>query len=279
MLLIPIYIIYMLSLFVFLLAGALIILRQPACWPPCSGWRCPLALTTVWRDNAAAGNWTWFLWVKTWSGALACAWFSLCVAWSKISTRLAAATMWAFLALNIAEAVAKDALEGHWLNALAGALLIAAVLPAAGARSVVRRMDVRVIAYDLPWIWILGYTVWNSCFTYLFWHGYPFGQHLAVVGAALALALILGRMAWLHERALTLGLYLVVYNSFAAQFGHNFDTSPWQHPTLTILFQIASLGVAIAACAVLWRQRPAPAPASLGPGQERARRAASAEPR
>ncbi len=112
----------------------------------------------------------------------------------------------AILALNILEAVVADAFSGHWLNATAGLALIATMRgPAAmSVGSVAGRPSVR---YDLPWSWMLAYTLWNLTVVCGL---YPrhWLDHLAVLLAPLAAAL-LDRRLWLEARAFTLGLYAV----------------------------------------------------------------------
>ncbi len=165
----------------------------------------------------------------------------------------------AFLAINMLEATAMDASHGYAINALAGFLLIAASLPALGSAAIDARKGWNIVTYHLPWTWLLGYSLWNACFVYLNWAGYAFGQHVAVLGAALAVAILLGRQTWLHARALSLGLHLIVYDTFFPTFRRDFDTSSWQHPTVMAWFQLASLGLAIATCVLTLRRRRDPA--------------------
>lgn len=114
----------------------------------------------------------------------------------------------AILALNILEAVVADALAGLWVNAAAGLSLIATmrgpahvtVGPAAG-RPAVR--------YDLPWSWILAYSLWNL--TVVCGH-YPshWLDHAAVLTMPLAVAVAArDRRLWLEARGFSLGLYAV----------------------------------------------------------------------
>jgi Family of unknown function (DUF5692) len=213
----------------------------------------PLALTPVWLSNAAAYEWTWFPWVKTWSVALACAWISLCCASSRIPARWAGLTLWAFLVLNILEAAARDALQGHWLNAAAGILVVAASLPGDHHGNHTDRAGFHVLDYDLPWLWIASYAVWHNCFIYINWGGSIIAQNIAAISASLALAWWLDRRAWLHARAVTLGLYILVYDTFFGPFKREFNSMSWQDPSMVIPFQIASLGFAAVACIVALR--------------------------
>jgi len=129
----------------------------------------PLALAPGWiqlsRDPAM--DWPTFLWVKTWSVVLACSWFALCRARPQtFSSTIVGRSMWLLLVVNIMEAVVLDWQGGHYMNAAAGALLCASILPrAAAGAEITKRHGCHLLEIDLPWAWIIGYTVWNSCFT------------------------------------------------------------------------------------------------------------------
>lgn len=107
----------------------------------------------------------------------------------------------AILAINMLEAAAMDASQGYAINALAAILLIGASLLGLSSATVAGRTRWHVVRYDLPWIWLLGFTLWDACLVYLNWGGYAFGQHVEVLGAALAVAILPGRQTWLHARA------------------------------------------------------------------------------
>jgi hypothetical protein len=89
----------------------------------------------------------------------------------------------------------------------------------------------------------------------MYWDGLHFGRHLAVLGAPLVVALILGRRAWLHARAVSLGAYLLMYGTFQDAFIAHIDTTVWQHPAVRTPFAVASLGLALLACIEALRRR------------------------
>lgn len=125
----------------------------------------------------------------------------------RLQRRLATCA-WAILGLNILEATLADAVHGRWMNTAVGAVLIA-TLAGPGAVTVTQFQGRPAVRYDLPWRWIVAYTLWN--FTVVAGN-YPLRwlDHCAVLGAPLAATLVLGdRRYWLEARAFTLGIFLV----------------------------------------------------------------------
>jgi len=81
------------------------------------------------------------------------------------SPLIAGRALWGLLVLNIAEAAIFDALKGNLMNAVAGFLICMAILPRAKDGGVLaKRHGYHLLAVDLPWAWILPYTVWHLCF-------------------------------------------------------------------------------------------------------------------
>jgi len=115
-----------------------------------------------------------------------------------------ASGVWVMLILNILEAAVADAVHGRWVNAAVGAVLIATV----SGRQAVTFTEFKgrpAVWFDLPWRWIVAYTLWN--FTVVAGI-YPLRwlDHCAVLGAPLAAVLLQGdRRYWLEARAFTLG--------------------------------------------------------------------------
>lgn len=112
------------------------------------------------------------------------------------------------LFLNILEAVAVDALAGRWVNAGAGGLLLA-TLGGAG-RIGTRTLHGRpAVTYDLPWSWIVAYSLWNA--TVVCGH-YPlhYFDHAAVLAAPIVATWLAGdRRLYIEARGFTLSLYAV----------------------------------------------------------------------
>lgn len=110
------------------------------------------------------------------------------------------------LALNILEAVAADVASGAWWNALAGVLLVATQRGASAVGTRVAGGRVAV-TYDLPWSWLLAYTLWNLAVVCAH---YPLRwvDHVAVLASPLAAVLLVrDRARWLEARAFTLGVF------------------------------------------------------------------------
>jgi hypothetical protein len=241
-------------LLVFLVAGCSALRRLPATWEAVAWIAVPALLLPLWLQIGAEHQWSWFLWAKTWSVVLACAWFALCGAGMR--PRIVAVTVLLFLGLNILEAVAMDWSRGSRVNALAGVVLIAS-LALVRAPRVETQSDRREIAFDLGWSWIAGYSIWNACFVYgSFTHA--LGHHVAVLCAALVLAIRHGQASWLILRTTTLGLYLVVYDSLFGPIRYGFDTASWRHPAAVTGLGWVSLVCVLAAAAVLARARWSP---------------------
>lgn len=148
----------------------------------------------------------------TWAKVLTLSVSVALIAWLPRSTgaaqRRLAVSVCVILVLNILEAVAADALGGRWVNAVVGAVLVATV---AGPRAVsVTRVHGRpAMAYDLPWRWIVTYSIWNItvvCGNYpLHWC-----EHFAVLAAPILATTFGGdRRSWLEARAFTLSVFAV----------------------------------------------------------------------
>ena len=147
-------------------------------------------------------------WAKVLTLSVSVAW----VAWlprttGKTQHRLAVGAC-VILILNILEAVAADAVGGRWVNAMVGAVLVAT---AAGPRavSVAQVLGRPAMNYDLPWRWIITYSIWNLtvvCGNYpLHWC-----EHFAVLSAPMLATMIGGdRRLWLEARAFTLSVFAV----------------------------------------------------------------------
>jgi hypothetical protein len=248
------------ALLMFLIGGGAAIRRLPAAWQALTWVAVPALLLPLWLQLGATHHWSWFLWAKTWSVVLACAWFALCAARPGIQRPVVAVTVQLFLGLNILEAVVMDWSRGATANAIAGLVLIAS-LALIRAPRVEARAGRPEIVFELGWSWIASYTVWNACFVYgSFTHA--FGQHLAVLAAALVPAIRRGQASWLTARATSLGLYLVVYDSLFGYFRYGFDTASWKHPAVITGFGWVSLVSALVAAVALTRARLNPSPSA-----------------
>ena len=158
----------------------------------------------------------WFAWIKVFSIASGIILLSLFR-----TTRLGTKTLvrwstYAFLVVNILEAVLKDITTGtgaNYLNALAGILLIVTLNK---IRTV--HIDTSSKHKDLLWgsmtlPWIVGYTIWNWVFVYLNFGFQSSMMHIAVLASALVVVCV-DKERWLQARVFTLGTFFIFFHSF-----------------------------------------------------------------
>ncbi|MEK7073182.1 MAG: DUF5692 family protein [Patescibacteria group bacterium] len=158
----------------------------------------------------------WFAWLKVFSIAS-----GIIVLSVLRTTRLGSnatlirLTVYAFLVVNILEAVVRDAVAGssaHYFSALAGLLLIATLEK---LRTV--HIDTTGKQKDLCWSgmtlsWIIGYTLWNWGFVYLNFGFQSSILHIAVLASALLTACV-DKQRWLQARIFTLGTFFIIFHS------------------------------------------------------------------
>jgi len=128
---------------------------------------------------------------------------------SEAGRRNAKPAIYLLLLLNISEPAAYDALAGRWFGAAlaAGIMLLTPRWSAIGYSSLKGRT---VLTYDLPWLWIASYTLWNASFVATAYPAHA-SDHIAVLSAPLILAFSQrNRKMWFQHRALTLSLYAVL---------------------------------------------------------------------
>ena len=117
-------------------------------------------------------------------------------------------TLYTVLAINILEAMIKDSVGGHYLNAISGLLVIlTAPMPHTyGVRKHENGVVDNTAHYTRPWI--LLYTFWNLTFVYnaynLIW---PI--HIALLGAPLLITGLWRPEIWIMGRVFTLGPHVV----------------------------------------------------------------------
>lgn len=195
----------------------------------------PPALLPLWIRSGDQGAVFWgkivlVLWGVVW--LLACR-----------DTRLGG-EMWALrvgtviLALNIVELMARDlygSTMAGWLNAAAGAMLIVS-MPGATRIRIDARRD---FLWDIPYGWIVAYTLWNWTFVYLNFSAGS-GRTIALLGAPLVIGLW-DRQRWLQARAFTLGASLLL--TFTWRPLSTIGSTPdWYTPRLGVLSAGFALG-------------------------------------
>ena len=109
--------------------------------------------------------------------------------------------------LNIFEACLVDLTHGLILNGLAG-LLLAATLPTFNQSRIIRSGKTIDFSWNIPKLWIVGYTIWNLLFVYT---SFPtmISMHVIILGIALLVGLWRNEL-WLQARGFTLGVYLCI---------------------------------------------------------------------
>jgi hypothetical protein len=142
------------------------------------------------------------------------------------------------MALNIAELMARDLYGGTaagWLNAGAGAVLIVS-MPGATRIRIDPRRD---FLWDIPYGWIVSYTLWNWTFVYLNFSAGS-GRTIALLGAPLVIGLW-DRQRWLQARAFTLGASLLLTFTWhpLSTIG---STPAWYTPWFGVLVAGSALG-------------------------------------
>jgi hypothetical protein len=213
----------------------------------------PLCLTPVW----IGGELTALL--RQAQCPIAFAWIKLysilgCAAWGTAIRRTALGrrswARWAvipLLVLNFLEPIVQSGFGfgiAHYLNAAAGTLLVAAIPYDFDAIQIDRAGRYRdLVCPGISRGWIVGYTLWNWTFVYL---NYPLvcGQHLAVLGVALAIGLFRPAM-WLQTRTYTLAAWLITVFS-APCLIHRIDTSDWSRSGIELVVAASSFGFTFA---------------------------------
>lgn len=192
----------------------------------------------------------WFKWAKIYSVVAASAFFLLMRFTPVYKYRLAKLFCVAFLAINIAEAVAQDFSMGlipNLLNGVAGVLSIATCYY--GWKGI--RADDSP-QKDMVWpkmtaLWIIAYDVWNFAYVYLNFPASASAQLMVIIAATIP-ALWIKPGTWLQARAYTLAAWFMFYFTFTNFYERNLWIFP-RNDTLT--YSIAALSLVLnIACVV-----------------------------
>ncbi len=196
------------ALFVLYFAGQEVLRRGPVLclWVLFAG--LPILLTWFWFQ---VNDFDVFLWIKIYSVMFCVCWGT----WLRFAPQgnnpKFLRTIALLLAANILEASVVDFLASgiaHNLNALSGALLIITLPYGARPARIDSHSRFRDLRLDLPFVWIVGYTLWNWSFVFL---NYPelIVHHSAILVTALGVAAV-DPQRWLQTRAATLGINLLL---------------------------------------------------------------------
>jgi len=193
----------------------------------------PLGLTSRWRRISRDEGWSWFLWCKTYTVLLAC-YVILLSAVEGISSELAAISIVILLIANIIEACIKDFQNGNNINGISG-LIIAIMAPSWDSVTAGTQLLYGVSPY-----WIAAFSLWNIIFVYKS-HGFATGHHIAILSASIMIGVVEGWGSWLQARALMLGSFLVIYNSYYGWFKYRFR-SDWANNLVFSIIEKIGLG-------------------------------------
>jgi hypothetical protein len=177
----------------------------------------------VWvNTGTAAGSSvnTWFHWAKVYSVITAVLGFTLMRFTKWGANKWVKVFPVAILAINIAEAVARDFELGmatpgtgwHFLNAVAGILSIVTLSGWAGIRYTEdRKRD--MIWPDMTVFWIVAYDVWNLVYI---WFCVPehAGYGIAVLLSCTIPAIFVAKGTWIQARAFTLAAWMMYLFTF-----------------------------------------------------------------
>ena len=182
----------------------------------------PLALLPHFLNvSSLQENWTWFLWVKIYSVAVPVVWIMICrITVGKMPNRAIQLPLFFALGLNIIEAVALDVLHGHFLNAIAGILLILTM--GTPSRFSIDDNKHRDFLHSPGPSWIIANTIWDLVCLYYSFRGTIIVQAVAVLAAPLIVAAVTGWKRYLQSRAFTLGIHLMAYASAFGWYRENF---------------------------------------------------------
>jgi hypothetical protein len=219
---------------------------------------------TVWPQTAGPGTTmnTWFYWVKTYSVLAGCLGFMVIRFFPRVaSNKWALAFPALILALNIAEAVARDfeiygmnlngellegmaTLSGPWniMNGIAGILNILTISGWLGI-FITRDNKKDMIWPDMLWFWVIAYDLWNLAYGYNAVGDQSFYSGFAILAAATIPELTWRKGAYLQHRAQTLAFWMLLCMTFSYAFDYSaFAVKASLNPTA--LFLLSALALA-----------------------------------
>lgn len=182
----------------------------------------PLIFLPWWIDRY---DLNWFFWAKMLSIITMIGLLYLCRQTKLGKNKWLYLFIWVIFLLNILEAVLFDVLSHQNLqliNVFTGIILILTI-PGPNAMQVDESSPSREFTWDIPFSWILTYTLWNWLFVYGNWPGISAIHHIAILGSALTIA-ILNRKWWMEARAFTLGTYFLIWFLFEPYITNHFSS-------------------------------------------------------
>jgi len=193
----------------------------------------PLIMTPFWM----ATDHRTFLWLKLYSVIGGVIFLALLRHTTLSKQTLLFRLIYLALVLNIVEALVVDMMNLKFFNGIAGILLIV-TLPGIKTIFIDAEGRQKDLLWDIPFLWILGYTVWNWVFVVNTFPEAPF-RHLAILGVPFMIACF-HRKVWLQVRAYTLGIYLILY--FSAPEVVSYTAITWSDTVILSALNIFSFG-------------------------------------
>ena len=243
----------------------------------------PACLSVLWFTVMSDTTYTdWFHLAKVYSSTAGCIGF-WCIRhlhgknkttgkeWHLSDNKIALCFPPLILAINIAEAVARDfqvgfqypaggnladeamyVIGGPWnfMNAIAGILNIIAITGWFGItiRKVTKKDGSKDMLWpDMLWFWIIAYDLWNFAYTYNCLPGHAWYCGFALLLAPTLCAFTLGKGAWLQHRAQTLALWCMFAQTFPAFIDEGaFAVSSTYNTNLLFFFSFLALASNVA---------------------------------
>ena len=209
----------------------------------------PVVLSILWFTVLKDKTYTdWFHIAKVYSSTAGCIGFWFIrhykkkdkltgeVLWRLSEKKLALAFPPLILAINIAEAVARDfqignlglmkelfegeiMMSGSWnyMNGIAGILNIITITGWFGIvirKKTEKDKSMDMLWPDMMWFWIIAYDLWNFAYTYNCLPGHSWYCGLALLLAPTICSFTIGKGAWLQHRAHTLAIWCMFAQTF-----------------------------------------------------------------
>jgi|GEM_PF-6678464 hypothetical protein len=203
----------------------------------------PIAAFGYWLDTPGIA---WTSMAKLATILLCAIWLWLIRFTNWFSMKTVVNVSFSLLVLNIGEVSLVDAYGGYWMNALAGLFLLFAIPSLSGIKLAPDETGTKNFTWQIPWLWIASYTLWNWTFIVNFFPQSVFTQG-AVLLAPILIAAVMGREHWIKGRVHSLSLYLMMAFTWLPVFAM-MDISPAAiNPNTARLINAASMILAIAA--------------------------------
>lgn len=208
----------------------------------------PIIVTPLWMTYESLD---WFKWVKAYSLAITVVAITLTKYEKFHSSKKLFNFIYAFLGINIIEALIKDLATLDFVSAInifIGAILVISLIDHDNKVHVDTNSKSKdFITPKLDRNWIVVYTFWNWVYVYSQYPEFAL-KHIAVLSVPLLMEL-LNRGSWLQARAITLGFHVIVsltVNPYLDQYIPRLNPSYVLLPRLIVLINLSFLAYSLA---------------------------------